>query len=96
MAILEALACGVPVLIMRQCHFPEVAEAKAGIVIDPDPDQLAEALTKLLDNPELRKEMGANGRRLVTERFTWDKIVEQMIELYRNVLRNRSQLDLNR
>jgi len=49
-----------------------------------------------LVNPELRKEMGANGRRLVTERFTWDKIVEQMIELYRNVLRNRSQLDLNR
>lgn len=58
-------------------------------MIDPDPDQLAEALTKLLDNPELRKEMGANGEKLVTERFTWDKIVEQMIELYQNVLRNR-------
>lgn len=93
---LEAMICGLPVVITRQCQFPEIAEAKAGIVIDPDPDQLAEALTKLLDNPELRKEMGANGRRLVTERFTWDKIAEQMIELYRNVLRNRSQIDLNR
>lgn len=86
MAILEALACGLPTIITRQCHFPEVAQAKAGIVIDPDPVQLAEALLRLLDDPELREEMGNNGRRLVMEKFTWDRIADQMIELYQRVL----------
>lgn len=88
-AVLEALACELPLVITRQCHFPEVAEAKAGIVIDPDPDQLAEALITLLNNADLRRGMGDNGKRLVMERFTWDKTADQMIQLYQSVLENR-------
>lgn len=88
MAILEAMICGLPVVISRQCHFPEVAEANAGIVIDPDAEELASALAKLLDDPKLRVEMGANGRRLVLEKFTWDKISDQMFRLYQDVLEN--------
>lgn len=84
---LEAMACGLPIIITRQCHFPEVAEARAGIVIEPNADQLADALNKLLDNPRLCKEMGENGRRLVMEKFTWDKVADQMIQLYEDVLR---------
>jgi len=67
---LEAIICRLPVIITRQCHFPEVAEARAGIVIDSDSAQLAEAMVKLLDNTKLREEMGNNGRRLVMKRFT--------------------------
>jgi len=89
MAILEALACGLPVIITRQCHFPEVAEARAGIVIDPDSAQLAEAIVELMDDPKLREEMGNNGRRLVMERFTWDKVADRMIELYQRVLKGK-------
>lgn len=84
---LEAMACGLPVVITRQCHFPEVAESKAGIVIEPNPDQLADALNMLLDDPKLCKEMGENGRRMVMEKFTWDKMADQMIQLYEDVLR---------
>ena len=86
MAILEALACGLPVIITRQCHFPDVAEARAGIVIDPDSAQLARAIAKLMDDPKLREEMGNNGRRLVMDRFTWDRIVDRIIGLYQRVL----------
>lgn len=84
--VLEAMACGLPVVITRQCYFPEVAEAGAGIVIEPNADQLADAINKLLDNPRLCKEMGKNGRGLVIEKFTWDKIADQMIKLYEGVL----------
>jgi len=87
MTILEVLAWGLLVIITHQCHFPEVAEVRAGIVIDPDSAQLAEAMIELLDNPKLCEEMGNNGRRLVMERFTWDKIANQMIELYQRVLK---------
>jgi len=87
MAILDALFCGLPVIITGQCHFPEVAQAKAGVVIEPDVDQLVEALVGLLDRPELRKEMGENGRQLIMEKFTWEKVADQMFRLYEDVLR---------
>jgi len=89
MALLEAMICGLPVVITRQSCFPEVAEAKAGIVIESDPDQLAEALISLLDDPQLRKKMGANGHRLAMERFTWDKVADQMVQLYEDVLKGK-------
>jgi len=86
---LEAMICKIPVVITHQCHFPEVAKAKAGIIIDPDVEQLTIALLNLLKDAHLRKEMGANGRRLVIERFSWDKIAEQMIQLYEDILNNK-------
>jgi glycosyltransferase involved in cell wall biosynthesis len=82
MAVLEALACGLPVIITRPCNFPEVAEAMAGEVIEPDVEQLTMAFSRLLDNAQLRFQMGQNGRRLISERYTWDRIAEQMIEFY--------------
>ena len=89
MAILEAMICELPVVITQQCHFREVAEAKAGIVVKSGADLLAEALTKLLDDPQLREEMGANGHRLVMERFTWEKVADQMVQLYEDVLKGK-------
>lgn len=94
-AVLEALACGLPMIITSKCHFPEVAEARAGIVINPDSDQLAEALAKLLGNPELSKGMSANGRRLVMEKFSWDRIADQMIQVYQDVLGGKMNIDHN-
>ena len=86
MSILEALTCNLPVIITHQCYFPEVAEAEAGLVIDTNIDQLTESLIKLLDDEHLRKKMGENGRRLVIESYTWDKVADQMIKLYEDVL----------
>jgi glycosyltransferase involved in cell wall biosynthesis len=85
-AVLEAMICGLTVIITRQCNFPEVAEVKAGMVIEPDVDQIANSLTKLLNEPYLCKEMGKNGQQLVINKFTWDKIVDKMIKLYEAIL----------
>lgn len=91
MTILEAMACRLPLVITRQCYFPEVAEIGAGFVVEPDPNQLAKALLKLLDNSKMGEKMGANGRRLVMESFTWDKIADQMTQLYQSVLRQEAK-----
>ncbi len=92
MAVLEALACGLPVVISRQCNFPEVAQAGAGLVIDTDAGQLAQALAQLLDAaPEQRRDMGERGRRLVRERYTWDAIAARMADLYRQVVEAHEQ-----
>jgi len=85
-AILEAMMSELPVIITHQCHFPEVAKAKAGIIIEPDVDQLTIALLNLLDNAHLRKIMGENGQQLILKNFTWDKIAGKMVQLYKEVL----------
>lgn len=79
MAILEAMICGLPVIITRQCNFPEVESVGAGKVIDPDVISLSKAMIELVDNPELCKDMGSKGKRLVMEKYIWDKIADQMI-----------------
>ena len=83
---LEAMICGLPVVITKQCDFPEIGKYKAGIIIEPDINQLGRELENLISNPDLCKEMGENGRKLVRERFTWDKIADQMLNLYEKII----------
>jgi glycosyltransferase involved in cell wall biosynthesis len=45
-------------------------------------------MAALLREPELRKEMGSNGQRLVKEKFTWERVAGQMCELYETVLKH--------
>jgi len=91
MALLEAMASGLPVVITPQCHLPEVAHAKAGFVVEPQAEALAVAMQRLTENPRLRTEMGENARRLVAAKYTWDRIAEQMIRLYESILRQRNE-----
>ena len=61
----------------------------AGKVIDTDVVHLSDALLELLDNPELCKEMGDRGKRLVMEKYTWDKVADKMIGVYEKILSGR-------
>ena len=85
MAALEALACGLPVVLTPGCHFPEVAEAGAGLVVEREIGALSEALGALLSDRERRALMGRAARALVAERYTWERVVTQMTELYHRV-----------
>ncbi len=89
-SVLEAMACGLPVIITRQCNFIEVRTRGAGEVIEPSVPQLARSLSDLLAKPQVRKKMGEIGRQLVAEKFTWDKIADQMIEVYKGILSTRN------
>jgi glycosyltransferase involved in cell wall biosynthesis len=82
-AITEALACGVPVVASENCHFPEVASSGAGAIVQLDAADVAAALSRYVSDAAARAAAGAAGRRLVAERFTWGKIAEQTIEMYR-------------
>ena len=78
-AILEALASGVPVVITDACHFPEVATAGAGEVVPLDVPQIAAALDRVLSDAGDR---GQRGRALVLSRYTWPKVAEQLVAAY--------------
>lgn len=81
-AVLEAMACGLPLVLSRQCYFPEVAEQGAGLVIEPDVDQLRNALLWLLDRPDRRQDMGMAGRKVVMGHYTWTHVATQMEKVY--------------
>ena len=86
---LEAMTCGMPVIATRVGGYPEVAQAGAGMIIDTDSQQLASALRTMLESQELRRSMGKRGQELVEERFTWDRIGGQMLELYQDLVHSR-------
>jgi glycosyltransferase involved in cell wall biosynthesis len=82
-AITEALALSCPVVITRECHFPEVGEVGAGFVTGLDAEEVGRAILTLLGDAEAARAMGRRGQALVRERFTWERIAEQTIEAYR-------------
>ncbi len=86
MSIAEAMACGAPVVITHLCHFPEVEEVGAGEVVEREVASLTRGLTRVLTNPDARAAYGARGRRLIEERFTWPRIAQRMIDVYRSLL----------
>jgi glycosyltransferase involved in cell wall biosynthesis len=81
-AILEALACRCPVVISDQCHFPEVVERGAGIVVSLDPAAIATGLEEVLVDPARAARMGYCGRELIEKHYTWDHVAENTIRLY--------------
>jgi glycosyltransferase involved in cell wall biosynthesis len=89
-AVVEAMAIGVPVVISNQVGIHrEVTQYAAGIATSCDSGEIATALMTLLDDELLRHRMGENGKRLVKERFTWEKIGADLREVY-EAIQNRS------
>ena len=86
MAVTEALACGLPVVISEQCFFPEVSHAGAGVVLPLESERIAVALLRILHDNTVRAQMSSSARRLVSEHYTWPKIAEQTVDAYRRSL----------
>ncbi len=83
MAVLEAAAAGLPVLLTHECNFPELAKANAAIEISPDAAEIESGLRRLLQLPEAgRKEMGRRGQELVKKAYTWPVIARKMCDVY--------------
>ena len=83
MAILEALAARVPVLATTACHFPELAEADAGLVVAPTADAVTAGLRNLLERSRAdRAALADRGRRLVERNYTWDEVAARLTAVY--------------
>ena len=80
--ILEALACGTPVIVTDRCGIADVLNGQAGLVVPYDKDQLRDALRHMLGDDKLRQQFGERGKLLVREQFNWKKIAEQMENVY--------------
>jgi len=82
--ILEAMACGCPVVTSNTSSLPEVV-GEAGTMVDPyDTDSLAQAMRQVLTDSELRDNMIRKGL-AQAKKFTWEKAAEQTLEVYNKV-----------
>jgi glycosyltransferase involved in cell wall biosynthesis len=82
--VLEAMACGVPVVASNTSSMPEVA-GDAALFVDPsDIAAMAEALYRLLYDAALRTELRRQG--LIRSRlFTWGSTAQKMLDLYHSL-----------
>jgi glycosyltransferase involved in cell wall biosynthesis len=78
------MACGVPTVVSNRGSLPEVV-GDTGLLIDPDkPDELAEALRRVLVDRDLRRRSAQAGlARAAT--FTWQHTAEMALSVYRRV-----------
>jgi len=75
----EAMAAGIPVIASRIGGVPyTVSDGVTGLLCEPgDPVDLAAKIARLLDDPDLRHEMGLAGRRRFEADFTWETVIER-------------------
>lgn len=91
MAVLEAMAAGLPVVATNVGGIPElVVDGETGSLVPPgDSDALAAALQRLADDPALAAAFGAAGRRRAAERFGIDGFRARHLELYEQLIAAR-------
>jgi glycosyltransferase involved in cell wall biosynthesis len=83
--LVEAMACGTPVISSHVSSIPEVV-GKAGILVDPlNTDQLADAMENLLCDENYRKELGNAGIRR-SKLFSWEKTAQQTWSVYEEIM----------
>jgi len=83
MAVLEAAASRLPVLLTHGCNFPELSAAGAGLEVSAITEDVWLGLHQLISMPDDRRRvMGDRGRHIVETRFTWKTISAAMMEVY--------------
>ena len=96
MAILEALSFGKPVVITKMCHFDDVGTHCAGFINPAKKEPIARSLDTLLEDPNLRQQMGENAVKLIEDNYTWDIVAEKTERFYSQALQNSHTCDLSR
>ena len=82
-ALVEAMAHGVPVIATRTGGIPELLQDSAGVLVHPsDPVGLADAMAVVLGSPSLQGELGAAGRRRVEQEFDARVIARTLVQWF--------------
>ncbi len=90
LAVLEAMAAGLPVVVSPQVNLAaEIRRHEAGLVTSLEDEKVEEAISRLLGDAALRREMGRRGRQFVRETYSWDRVLDAWLQLYERVLSDR-------
>jgi glycosyltransferase involved in cell wall biosynthesis len=89
--ILEAMACGIPVVATNiRAHAGVISNGANGFLVPVrSPHNMARMISMLLDDEDSRRVVGKAARQTVEENYTWDKVSEKVIECYKRLLEGR-------
>lgn len=92
-AAVEAMACELPVIVSNADGLKEVVENnKTGFIVETKNSKaIAEKIKLLINEKELRKKIGKEGRERVKELYDWEKNVEKMLDIYRKITIDREK-----
>jgi len=92
-AVVEAMASGLPVIVSDQVGIHcEVAEAKAGLVVRCNANEVSDAVVRMLSDGEERRQMSRNAL-LLAKKFSPEVVSEKLIEVYQRVGRKSATVD---
>jgi phosphatidylinositol alpha-mannosyltransferase len=97
MVLLEAMAAGTPIIASNIDGYRSVVKHQCeGLLVPPkDVAALADALIYLLQQPELRREMGQRGQ-ATAARYTWDQVANRVLDCYRDTLEQKQETEYPR
>jgi len=89
-AVREAMALGIPVIAARRGMLPEIIENnREGLIVDDSPENLADAMMTLIENPGIRQAMGLNAQQKAREEFDLEKQTKKIAAIYEEVLKRQ-------
>ena len=89
----EAMACGTPVVVGDTGGLREIVEGGTGLCFTPqDADALADALVRVLEDPELAADLAARGLARIRKRYDWAAVAARTVEVYAQAMVEEQQL----
>ena len=79
---LEAMACSKPLVLTKNNHIHDWVDGNVGLACDDNKDSLREAIEKVLFDEDLSLIFARNGQKLIKEKYNWDIINNQILEIY--------------
>jgi len=86
-AVQDALTMGVPVLITKNCDYPEVDEYDAGIIVEPNIHSITEGIENMLFSNEKLENQGKNAKNLIKERYLLSNQITKYEKMYQDILK---------
>jgi glycosyltransferase involved in cell wall biosynthesis len=81
-AIIEALAAGLPVVISENCHFDEVREYEAGLIVPLEASRIGDAIARICGDAALRERMSEAAKRLFDDHLCFNQVAREVAEAY--------------
>jgi len=85
MGLIDSLACGVPLVVTDSGEVKNASQGAAILAKPKDEKSIVEAMLKLIENPQLRKELGTKERKIAEEKFSIEKVGNDFISIYKNL-----------
>jgi glycosyltransferase involved in cell wall biosynthesis len=84
----EYLTCRLPIVMSDFAYWKDIFGECAVFVNPMDPKDIAEKIKNLVENPECRKKLAWEGRRMIENKYSWESESKKLIELYKSLLNN--------